>query len=127
VDPHLPTITADPDRIGEVLANLLGNALRHTPAGGRVEVTAQPRGRQLLLTVSDTGEGIPPAQLERVFERFYRVDSSRAHREAGGSGIGLTIARTLVEAHNGQIRAHSDGPGHGTRFTVTLPGTRSHA
>jgi two-component system sensor histidine kinase BaeS len=127
LEPRLPAVHADPDRIGEVLANLLNNALRHTPAGGRVELTARHRSRHLVLTVTDTGEGIPAEQLERIFERFYRTDHSRAHRDTGGSGIGLTIARALVQGHNGHIYAHSDGPGHGTRFTITLPtNVRSH-
>ena len=79
VDPHLPRVAADPDRIGEVLANLLGNALRHTPSGGRVEVAATRPDRDVELAVTDTGEGIPPELLERVFERFYRVNRARTH------------------------------------------------
>jgi signal transduction histidine kinase len=124
---HLPKVAADPDRIGEVLANLLTNALRHTPPGGRVEVTATtiPDGH-VRISVTDTGEGIPPELLERIFERFYRVDPSRTHTpDAGGSGIGLTITRAIVQAHGGQIRAHSQGPGHGARFTITLPTQRT--
>ena len=122
IDPHLPKVPVDSDRIGEVLANLLGNALRHTPAGGRVEVTAttSPNGH-MQIAVTDTGESIPPELLERIFERFYRVDPSRTHTDSGGSGIGLTITRAIVQAHGGQIRAHSQGPGHGARFTITLP------
>ena len=120
VDHDLPPVAADGDRIGEVLANLLGNALRHTPSGGRVEVRAEVRGQEVEFTVSDSGEGIAPEHLGRVFERFYRVDSGRA-RARGGSGIGLTIARALVEAHGGRIRAESDGPGTGARFVVTMP------
>jgi signal transduction histidine kinase len=123
IDRHLPQITADPDRIGEVLANLLSNALRHTPSGGRVEVTATtiPQ-RQVQVSVADTGEGIPTELLERIFERFYRVDRARTHTPGpGGSGIGLTITRAIVHAHGGQIHAHSQGPGHGARFDVTLP------
>ena len=127
VDPHLPRVAADPDRIGEVLANLLDNALRHTPAGGRVEVTATRRGRGVELAVSDTGEGIPPELLERVFERFYRVDPARAHAaEQGGSGIGLTITRAIVQAHGGRIWAESQGAGHGARFVITLPSAVDH-
>jgi len=120
-DRRLPRVTADPDRIGEVLANLLGNALRHTPSGGRVEVTATRHGREVELTVSDTGEGIPPELLERVFERFYRVDRARTHAEGGGSGIGLTITRAIVQAHGGRIQAESQGLARGARFVVTLP------
>ncbi len=127
VDQRLPRVAADPDRIGEVLANLLGNALRHTPSGGRVEVAATRRGRQVELAVSDTGEGIPPELLERVFERFYRVDPARTHpTDAGGSGIGLTITLAIVQAHSGRIRAESQGAGHGARFVVTLPAAADH-
>jgi signal transduction histidine kinase len=117
---HLPPVAADGDRIGEVFANLLDNALRHTPAEGRVEVRAEGRGEEVEFTVADSGEGIAPEHLGRVFERFYRVDSGRT-RARGGSGIGLAIARALVEAHGGRIRAESDGPGAGARFVVTMP------
>ena len=117
---RLPRIDADPDRLGEVLGNLLENALRHTPAGGGVEISAR-RDRHLVeLAVADTGEGLAPEHLDRVFERFYRADVARA-RLSGGSGIGLTIVRAIVEAHRGVIRAESDGPGCGSRFVITLP------
>lgn len=127
-DGRLPQLDVDPDRLGEVLANLLDNALRHTPAGGRVEVRAGRHGDDVELVVEDSGEGIAPEHLPRVFERFYRVDSGRA-RAQGGSGIGLAIARALVDAHGGTLRAESDGPGTGARFTVVLPAssaTRVH-
>jgi len=117
---HLPTVAVDRDRIGEVLGNLLDNALRSTPHGGRVEVTAERQRDEIELAVSDTGEGIAPEHQGRVFERFYRVDRGRT-RARGGSGIGLTIARALVEAHCGRIRVESDGIGRGARFVVTLP------
>jgi two-component system, OmpR family, sensor histidine kinase BaeS len=123
LDPRLPQVTADPDRIGEVLANLLSNALRHTPPGGHVEVaaTTTPLGH-LQISVTDSGQGIPPELLDRIFERFYRVDPARTHTpDAGGSGIGLTITRGIVHAHGGQIHARSQGPGHGARFAITLP------
>ena len=120
IEPRLPELAVDPDRIGEVLGNLLDNALRHTPAGGRVEVAARWRDGAVELSVIDTGEGIAPEHLDRVLERFWRADPART-RERGGSGIGLTIARALVEAHGGRIRAESEGPGRGARFAVTLP------
>ncbi len=120
VSDRLPKLAVDPDRIGEVLGNLLDNALRHTPPGGSVEVRADRHGDEVALTIADTGEGIAPEHLDRVFERFFRVDTSRT-RNGGGSGIGLAIARALVEAHGGRIRAESDGPGAGSRFVVTLP------
>lgn len=116
-----------PRRIGEVLANLLGNALCHTPPGGHVEVTATTTtAGQVQVSVTDTGEGIPPEPVERVFERFYRVDPARTHTsDSGGSGIGLTITRAIVHGH-GHIRAHSQGLGHGARFVITLPTARGH-
>lgn len=120
VNRRLPNVNVDPDRIAEVLMNLLDNALRHTPTGGRVEVTATTQGRQVEVSVADTGEGIAPEHLERVFERFFRADPARA-RTAGGSGIGLAIARAIVEAHGGSVLAESDGSGLGARFVVALP------
>lgn len=123
VAPHLPLVVADPDRIGEVLTNLLENALRHTPAGGRVEVGAARVGEDVEISVADTGEGIPREHLERVFERFFRSDPARA-RMTGGSGIGLTIARAITEAHGGTLRAESAGPGRGARFVLSLPAGR---
>jgi signal transduction histidine kinase len=119
----VPVVTADPDRIMQVLVNLLGNALQYTPAGGSVAVTAEAAGHEMVVTVSDTGIGIDPEHLPHLFERFYRVDKSRS-RTGGGSGIGLTIARHLVEAHGGAMRAASPGPGQGSTFTFTLPVAR---
>lgn len=114
-------VTVDTDRIGQVLGNLLDNALRHTPAGGTVTVISGQVGRRHVeITVSDSGEGIAPHHLDHLFDRFYRADTSRG-RHSGGSGIGLTITRALVEAHGGHIRAHSDGPGQGASFTVEIP------
>ncbi len=117
---RLPSIYVDPDRLGEVLTNLLDNALRHTLVGGRVEVRAERRASDVELSVSDTGVGIASEHLERVFERFFRADPARS-RATGGSGIGLTIARAIVEAHGGTLRAESDGSGRGARFVVALP------
>lgn len=114
-------VAVDPDRIGQVLANLLDNALRHTPIGGTVTVTSRRAGNdRVQITVADTGEGIARDHLDHLFDRFYRADTARDRRH-GGSGIGLTITRALVEAHHGRIRAHSDGPGHGARFVLELP------
>lgn len=117
----LPPVAADPDRMGQVLGNLLDNALRHTAPGGRVTVSAdeQPGGR-VRLQVGDTGVGIAADHLPHVFERFYRVDAAR-DRGRGGSGIGLAIVKALVEAHGGGVEAASDGPGHGATFVVVLP------
>jgi len=116
----LPLIGVDEDRIGQVLLNLVGNALQYTPAGGLVSVQARHEGRSVRLTVIDTGIGIAPEHLLHVFERFYRVDDSRS-RVGGGSGIGLTIAKHLVEAHGGEISVASDGPGKGSEFSFTVP------
>ena len=117
-------VTVDPDRIGQVLGNLLDNALRHTPPGGTVTVTSRQADKdRVQITVADTGDGIAPDHLDHLFDRFYRADTAR-DRESGGSGIGLTIARALVEAHHGRIRAHTDGPGRGASFTLELPVVR---
>jgi histidine kinase len=130
---NLPSVLADEDRLSQVLLNLVGNALQYTPSGGRVTVAAtspdstQPRtngqpitASHLLVTICDTGLGIPPEHLPHLFTRFYRVDKSRS-RAGGGSGIGLTIARHLVEAHGGHIWAESQGEGQGSMFGFTLP------
>jgi two-component system sensor histidine kinase BaeS len=118
----LPELSLDPERIGQVLGNLLDNALRHTPAGGTVTISATTSRRTsgVVLSVADTGEGIPTEHLAHVFERFYRVDAAR-DREHGGSGIGLAIAKALVEAHGGQLTATSPGTGQGSTFRIILP------
>ncbi len=116
-------VLADADRTLQVLLNLLGNALRHTPAGGTVTLGARARDRQITLIVADTGGGVAPEDLPHLFERFYRADRSRS-RASGGSGIGLTIARALVEAQAGTLRIESPGPGRGATAIVTLPRAR---
>ncbi len=117
---NLPPVWADEDRLNQVLTNLLGNALQYTPAGGSVHLSASVHGSQLTVTVSDTGVGIAAEHLPHLFTRFYRVDKSRS-RAGGGSGIGLTIARHLVEAHGGRIWAESQGLGKGSAFSFSLP------
>jgi signal transduction histidine kinase len=109
----------DPERIGQVLRNLLSNATTHTSEGGRIIVSLKDEHDELRVTVADTGAGIPPEDLPYVFERFYRVDRSRV-RATGGAGLGLTIAKRLVEAHGGTISVESE-LGKGSRFTFTLP------
>jgi two-component system sensor histidine kinase BaeS len=121
VDRSLLLVSADPERLGEVLDNLLGNALRHTPKGGQVEVAATQRGNQVELSVRDTGEGIPPELLDQVFQRFFRVDPARTRNDGSGSGLGLTISRAIVQAHRGRLWAESGGLGHGARFVARLP------
>ncbi len=119
----LPAIEADPERVHQVLFNLVDNAVRFTPEGGAVRIEAERHDGSVVVSVADTGVGIPEAALPRLFERFYRVDSSRA-RGDGGTGIGLAIARSVVEAHGGTIRAESE-PGLGSTFTFDLPLARS--
>ena len=116
----LPRVLADKDRIDQVLTNVVGNALQYTPSGGRVWVTATLQGKKIFIAVHDTGIGISPEHLPNLFTRFYRVEKSRS-RAVGGSGIGLTIAKYLVEAHGGRIWAESEGAGQGSTFTFTLP------
>lgn len=141
-------VRVDRARFAQILANLLENALRHTPPGGSVKLAARladgegdpedsdgadgadgadhtpgvhrAPGKTARITVADSGEGLPAAELELVFERFYRVDQAR-DRAHGGSGIGLAIAKALTEAHAGRISAASDGPGRGATFTIDLP------
>ena len=116
-----PRVLVDPDRMGQVLGNLLDNALQHTPPGGRVSLAVREPDRHWVeITVSDNGDGIDPDHLSHVFERFYRADPARS-RARGGSGIGLTISRALVEAHGGGIAAASRGRGQGASFTIRLP------
>jgi signal transduction histidine kinase len=117
--PDLPGIQIDGQRILQVLRNLLDNAIQHTPRGGTIAVEARVSNGDIEITVSDTGEGISPRDLPHVFDRFYRVDKSRA-RSTGGSGLGLTIAKRLIEAHGGKITVQSE-LGKGSRFSFTLP------
>jgi signal transduction histidine kinase len=117
------SVDVDSACIGQVLGNLLTNALRHTPPGGHVTITTRPELDEIAIIVTDTGEGILSSQLPHVFERFYRGDTARG-RDQSGSGIGLTISKAIIDAHGGTISAHSDGPGHGARFEILLPRTR---
>jgi signal transduction histidine kinase len=111
---------ADPDRITQVLTNIIGNALAATHAGGSVTVRARAAGGFAQVAVTDTGAGLAAADIERVFERFYRVPGQRPRRSSG-SGIGLTIARGIARAHGGDVTATSPGPGHGATFTLSIP------
>jgi len=121
---HVPPVVGDRQRLAQVLLNLLSNALRHTPPGGRITVTARQIGEgEVQVAVRDTGEGIPEPELAHVFERFYRTDRVRS-RDTGGSGLGLTIARSLIEAHGGRIWAESaEGEGSTFAFALPVPGT----
>jgi two-component system sensor histidine kinase BaeS len=116
----LPDVRADANRVSQVLLNLLSNALRYSSAGDSVTLSAVAAPAYVEFSVADTGIGIAPESLSQVFERFYRADAARS-RVSGGSGIGLTIARAIVEAHGGTMSASSDGLGHGSTFRFTLP------
>jgi signal transduction histidine kinase len=122
IEPDLPALPVDPDRMAQVLGNLLNNALRHTPQAGRITLQARRHESGVELLVQDTGPGIAPEDLPRVFERFYRTDKSR-QRETGGAGLGLAIARSIVELHGGQIWAEST-LGEGTTFLIRLPSSQ---
>jgi len=111
---------ADEDRMIQVLTNLIGNALQYTPEHGTVTVSIERDKNEARISVRDTGFGIPTEHLAHIFDRFYRVDKSRS-RARGGSGIGLTIAKHLVEAHGGKIWAESTGENKGSVFVFTLP------
>jgi signal transduction histidine kinase len=118
VDPTLPTLLVDANRIEQVILNLLANAIRHTPEGGRIEIRADRTGdEEVTLSVCDTGPGLAQEELDRIFERFYRADPAR---EGTGAGLGLSIAKALVEAHGGRIRAENSPQG-GACFKVVLP------
>lgn len=121
---ELPQVLVDEYRIGQVLTNLVGNALQYTSQAGRVVISAVEETYFVRISVADTGAGLAIEHLEHVFDRFYRVDKSRS-RAAGGSGIGLTIARYLVEAHGGRIWAESPGEGQGATFAFTLPALKT--
>ena len=120
IPPDLPTIVADPDRLEQIMINLLSNALRYTPTHGSVTIFAEVHDFFVQIGIHDTGIGISAEHLPHIFERFYRVDKSRA-RLSGGTGIGLTITRHLVYAQGGEIWVESAGLGRGSAFYVTLP------
>ncbi len=119
VPPQLPAVRGDAALLHDVLQNLLDNAIQYTPAGGHISVIATAGPREAIITVADTGIGIPLADSERIFERFYRVDAARS-REAGGTGLGLSIAKHIVEAHGGKLWVEST-VGQGSRFSFSLP------
>ena len=112
-------VEADPDRLAQIFVNLVDNALRHTPAGGRIRIELDARDSDAVLRIRDTGEGIPYRDLPHIFERFYVVDRSRT-RGSGGAGLGLAIVKGIVDAHGGAISAESM-LGRGTSFTIRLP------
>jgi signal transduction histidine kinase len=119
IEADLPAVSVDPGRMAQVLTNVLDNAFRHTPGGGKIVLRAKRAQGGVELSVSDNGPGVQPEELSRLFDRFYRADPSR-HRD-GGSGLGLAIARSIVEMHGGQISA-SGAPGRGLAISIHLPG-----
>ena len=121
VDPETPRVLADRERAGEVLASLLRNARAHSATGGTVKVTAEPWEGRVRFAVADTGDGVPDALREQIFEPFYQVPGSQDH---GGVGLGLTIARSIVQAHGGEIHCESV-EGQGSTFWFTLPAAQA--
>ena len=119
MEKNLPVIHADKERMEQVIMNIVSNAIKYTPDGGRIEISAWTMGEKVSISVSDNGVGIPEEDQPRLFDRFYRVDKARS-REAGGSGLGLSIVKEIVQAHNGDIDIRSK-QGEGTTMTVTLP------
>ena len=117
---EVPSISGDYDRLVQVFSNLVENALKFTPPGGEVQLSARRANGALLATVSDTGPGIHPEEAARIFERFYQVDKSRSGGRCRGAGLGLPIAQQIVQAHGGEIRVESQ-PGRGSAFVVRLP------
>ena len=119
IEPNLPPVLADPQRIAQVIGNLVGNALRYIPSGSRIEISVQRVKEGVALSVSDNGPGIPETELPYLFDRFWRGEKSRA-RSSGGAGLGLAIAKQLIEAQGGQIDAQNQAAG-GLRVTFVLP------
>jgi len=115
-------ILADPDKLEQVLINLLDNAIKFTPAGGTVTVNALDLGEKIRIEVTDTGTGIPPKDIPRIFERFYRVDAARS-REMGGTGLGLSIVKHIVQAHGESVAVEST-VGKGSTFSFTMKKAR---
>jgi len=116
----IPTVEVDPDRMRQVINNLLSNSLRHSTEGGQLTITIELVSASLQINVKDTGSGIDIKNLKYVFDRFYRTDVARS-RDQGGAGLGLAIVRAIVEAHGGHVSVFSEGVGMGSTFTVTLP------
>jgi len=121
IAPRLSTIEVDPGRMTQVLTNILDNATRHTPEGGHIILAAKQIDDNVEISIQDSGPGVPAENLESIFERFYRTDSSRQREGDGGSGLGLAIAKSIVQAHNGQLSAESEA-GTGLKIKVLLPG-----
>ena len=121
IQDKLPKVNADEDRLLQVIINLLSNALQFTSKKGSVKVKAAKNKNDLVVSIADNGLGIRPQDIGHIFERFYRADKSRSRQEGGGSGIGLTIAQSLIRAHGGRIWVESEGEGKGSIFSFSLP------
>ncbi|HEX7008762.1 MAG TPA: ATP-binding protein, partial [Phycisphaeraceae bacterium] len=119
ISSQLPPVKGNADYLERAVTNLLDNAVKYTPEGGRIAVSVSVRGARLIVEVTDNGIGIPAADLSRIFERFYRVDRSRS-REMGGTGLGLSIVKHIAQAHGGGIEVTST-PGEGSTFRLHLP------
>jgi signal transduction histidine kinase len=117
--PSLPNIRVDIDRLGQVFDNLVGNALKFSPTGGKIYITAKQECNQIEFSVKDTGVGIPPEKLDKIFERFYQINRD-TFQEYSGAGLGLTIVKQIIEAHQGHISVESQ-PNQGTTFSFWLP------
>ncbi|MBK8780937.1 MAG: GHKL domain-containing protein [Anaerolineales bacterium] len=113
-------VSVDPFRIRQVIFNLLSNALRHTPEGGKISIKTLSDGKEITVLIEDTGDGLSPDEAASVFNRFYRADKSRS-RETGGTGLGLSIVKAIIEAHGGRVKAQSDGKGLGSTFSFSIP------
>lgn len=120
IEKNIPSLLVDENRIGQVMINLVGNALQYTASGGQVNIDAYQKDQEIIISITDTGIGIPSEHLSQIFQRFYRVDKSRS-RTHGGSGIGLTISKHIIEAHGGRIWVESKGINFGSKFLFTLP------
>jgi signal transduction histidine kinase len=118
--PDMPPFPGDPTRIQQIVWNLLTNAVKFTPPGGWIRIEARLLDGHIMFSVADSGQGIPPDALTRVFDPFWQGEPTSS-RQYGGLGLGLTIVRRLVELHGGDIRAHSEGTGCGSTFTVSIP------
>ncbi len=114
----LPKVLGDKDRLEQVVVNLLDNAIKYTPSGGVVKVGARPDGPEVVVDIADTGLGIPPEDISRIFERFYRVDKARS-RDLGGTGLGLAIVKHIIQGHNGRLNVKS-APGKGSTFSFSV-------
>ncbi|MDO8530825.1 MAG: ATP-binding protein [Dehalococcoidia bacterium] len=125
VPPHLPPVRVNVDAMRSVVRNLLDNAIQYTPTGGNVTLRARERDGGAEVSVLDTGQGIPPESLPRIWERFYRVDTARSRRQ-GGAGLGLALVRAIVEAHGGRVGVESE-LGKGSAFTLWLPAAEGPA